>query len=154
MKMICMESFLATKLKTLTRISKLKTKHEIDQLMFKFMLHDEENTLPTNHQVQGKEDILPTYQHREHRTFPSNSFSLASSPVYDPQNQATNQRSLPDIGATFIYMYMYTYTYGCMRNQNFAVSEYLLYVHRLNLHYQVWNILYTYILGKNKFSQE
>jgi len=55
---------------------------------------------------------------------------------------------------THTYMYTYTYTYGRMRKPKFAVSKYLLYVHRLNLHDQVWNILYTYILGKNKFSQE
>ena len=37
---------LATKLRKLTRISKLKAKHEIDNLMFKYQLEDEVNTVP------------------------------------------------------------------------------------------------------------
>ena len=47
-------NLLAIKLKSLSKINKLKTKHEIDNIMFRFLLQqDEESNLPPKHQTQN-----------------------------------------------------------------------------------------------------
>ena len=46
---------LATKLRSLSKINKLKDKHEIDNIMFRFQLQqDEESNLSPNHQTQNQ----------------------------------------------------------------------------------------------------
>ena len=73
---------LAAKLKRMSRINRLKAKHEIDNLMFKFQLEEE-----------GKENNIPlTLQHTS-----SQPIFEASSPIYQPQNQIMSPKALPDI---------------------------------------------------------
>ena len=93
---------LATKMKKLSKINKLKAKHEIDNIMFKFQFEDESNST-TNQQANG---LL-----RSPPPTPVFSPAEASSPVYQPQShhqqlqqqqqyrQQSNESSLPDISS-------------------------------------------------------
>ena len=50
-----LKNYIATGLKSLSKTNKLKAKHEIDNIMFRFQLqHDEESNLPLNHQTQNQ----------------------------------------------------------------------------------------------------
>lgn len=73
---------LATKLKRMSKINKLKAKHEINNLMFKFQLEEEEK----------ENNIHLTPQH-----YLSQPIFEASSPIYQPQNQTMSPTALPDI---------------------------------------------------------
>ena len=75
---------LATKLRKLSKINKLKAKHQIDNIMFQFQLEDEENAIPTyQSQLQSPPATpLATIE--------------TSSPVYQPKTQP---QSLPGINS-------------------------------------------------------
>ena len=92
---------MTTKLRKLTKISKLKDKHEIDNLMLKFQLQDEENVLLAyDKQSQSEENTLPP-NHHVTGVFgrPPLTPLEASSPMYQPKNQEVHLRSLPDISS-------------------------------------------------------
>jgi len=83
---------LATKMRKLTKITKLQAKHEIDNIMFKFQLQDETNTFVPQQRNTNINEML--------RSPPPTPLTplKASSPVYQPQ-QSADQMNLPDINS-------------------------------------------------------
>ena len=76
---------LATKLRSLSKINKLKAKHKIDNIMFTFQLQqDEESNLPPNQQTQNQ---CASEFIRSPPPTPQTSVE-ASSPVYNLQHQS------------------------------------------------------------------
>lgn len=86
---------LATKMRKLSKINKLKAKHEIDNIMFKFQLENVDSSIN-----QQANDLL-----RSPTLTPVFSQVEASSPVYQPQNHQQQQQyrqqsnNLPNISS-------------------------------------------------------
>lgn len=79
-------------LRNFSKIKKLKAKNQIDNIMFRFQLQqDEESNLPPNHQTQNQ------CANEFVRSPPQTSTPVeASSPVYNLQHQSADL-TLPDI---------------------------------------------------------
>ena len=81
-------------LRNFSKIKKLKAKNQIDNIMFRFQLQqDEESNLPPNHQTQNQ------CANEFVRSPPQTSTPVeASSPVYNLQHQSADL-TLPDISS-------------------------------------------------------